>query len=86
MTTTPKRLPYVPTEDEIRLFYKAVWESKDVLHMLIVKVLLYTGIRVSELVNIQLKDIDLTDCRIKINQGKGNKDRVVPFSPVFKKL
>ncbi len=50
----------------------------------IIKVLLYTGVRVSELVNIQLCDIDLTNCRIKINQGKGKKDRVVPFSPVFK--
>ena len=84
VTTTPKRLPYVPTEDEIRLFYKSVWESNDTLHMLIIKVLLYTGIRVSELVNIQLCDVDLTNCRIKINQGKGKKDRVVPFSPVFK--
>ena len=24
------------------------------------------------------------NCRIKINQGKGKKDRVVPFSPAFK--
>jgi integrase/recombinase XerD len=84
VTTTPKRLPYVPTEDEVRLFYKTVWESHDIIPMLIVKVLLYTGIRVSELINIQLCDIDLTNCRIKINQGKGKKDRVVPFSPAFK--
>ena len=33
VTTTPKRLPYVPTEDEIKLFYKSVWESNDMLHM-----------------------------------------------------
>ena len=51
VTTTPKRVPYVPTEDEIRLFYKTVCESNDIIPMLIVKVLLYTGIRVSELVN-----------------------------------
>ncbi|WP_259331277.1 tyrosine-type recombinase/integrase [Legionella bozemanae] len=52
--------------------------------MLILKVLLYTGIRVIELINIQLIDVHLTNCRIKINQGKGKKDRVVPFSPAFK--
>jgi integrase/recombinase XerD len=84
VTTTPTRLPYVPTEDEIRLFYKTVWESNDIILMLIVKVLLYTGVRGSELINIQICDIDLTNCRIKINQGKGKKDRVVPFSPAFK--
>ncbi len=39
-----------------------------------------------ELINIQLADVDLTNCRIKINQGKGKKDRVVPFHQHLKKL
>lgn len=86
VTTTPKRLPYVPTEDDIRLFYKAVWESHDIVPMLIVKVLLYTGIRVSELINIQLTDVDLTNCRIKINQGKGKKIELSLFRQHLKKL
>lgn len=84
VTTTPKRLPYVPTEDEIKRFYNAFWESSETKYILIIKVLLYTGVRVSELVNIRLCDVDLSSCRIKINQGKGKKDRVVPFSPNFK--
>lgn len=84
VTTTTKRLPYVPTEDEIRKFYKAVWNSDDIKYVLIVKTLLYTGIRVSELINITLNDVNLTECQIKINNGKGNKDRVVPFPTNFK--
>ena len=28
VTSLPKRLPYVPTEDEIKRFYKAVWIPK----------------------------------------------------------
>lgn len=84
VTTKPKRLPYVPTEEEIRLFYKVIWESNDLIPMLVVKVLIYTGVRVSELVNITLNDVDLSACQIKINQGKGKKDRVVPFAPAFK--
>lgn len=84
ITTIPKRLPYVPTEDEIKRFYNAFWESSETKHILIIKVLLYTGVRVSELVNIKIYDIDLSNCRIKINQGKGQKDRVVPFAPNFK--
>ncbi|MGQ4006602.1 tyrosine-type recombinase/integrase [Francisellaceae bacterium CB300] len=84
VTTTTKKLPYVPTEDEIRKLYKAVWNSEDIKYVLIVKTLLYTGIRVSELINITLNDVNLTECQIKINSGKGNKDRVVPFPTNFK--
>lgn len=61
-----------------------MWSSEDIKYVLIVKTLLYTGIRVSELINITLNDINLTECQIKINNGKGNKDRVVPFPTNFK--
>jgi integrase/recombinase XerD len=43
----PKKLPYVPTEDEIKRYYEAVWQEKNIQDMLIIKILLYTGIRVS---------------------------------------
>ena len=44
-----------------------------------IKTLLYTGVRVSELVSIRLSDVDLDSCRIRIEQGKGKRDRYVPF-------
>ena len=81
-----RKLPYVPTEDEIKNYYKVVWNSKNFQDMLIIKVLIYTGVRVSELVNIKISDIDLLNCQIRINQGKGNKDRVVPFPQGFKEV
>ncbi|HJO95665.1 MAG TPA: site-specific integrase [Victivallales bacterium] len=84
VTTVSKSLPYVPTESEIKQLYKVIWESHETKHMLIVKVLLYTGVRVSELINIKINDINLESCQIRINKGKGNKDRIVPFSPDFK--
>jgi integrase/recombinase XerD len=46
--------------------------------------LLYTGVRVSELVDIKLVDVDFDRCQIRINNGKGGKDRVVPFPSAFK--
>jgi integrase/recombinase XerD len=49
-----------------------------------IKTLLYTGVRVSELVSIRLTDVDLDSCRIRIEQGKGKKDRYVPFPASFK--
>ncbi len=53
---------------------------------MIVKTLLYTGARVSELINIKLTDVDFNHCQIRINKGKGNKDRIVPFPQSFKEL
>ena len=37
------------------------------------KLLFYTGLRVSELVNIKISDIDIKNNKIFINQGKGAK-------------
>ena len=49
-----------------------------------IKTLLYTGVRVSELISIRIGDVDLDSCRIRIEQGKGKKDRYVPFPASFK--
>jgi integrase/recombinase XerD len=82
----PKNLPYVPSEEEIKKYYAVVFESKNMQNVLIVKTLLYTGARVGELVNIKLDDIDMSNCNIRINNGKGGKDRIVPFPQGFKEV
>jgi Site-specific recombinase XerD len=83
---TSKQLPYVPTEEELKRYYDVVWKAKNLQDMMIVKTLLYTGARVSELINIKLTDVDFHYCQIRINKGKGNKDRIVPFPQSFKEL
>lgn len=40
--------------------------------------LLDTGVRISELVNIRMADIDLVNCLCKVT-GKGRRERLVPF-------
>jgi len=42
--------------------------------------LLDTGVRCSELVQLNLEDLDLVDGRLRVLHGKGNKQRVVPFA------
>ena len=81
-----KKLPTVPTEEEIQRYYQAVWQAKNVQDMVLIKTLLYTGVRVSELVKIKLSDVDLERCQIRINAGKGGKDRIVPFPVTFKEV
>lgn len=82
----PKKLPYVPSEEEIESYYEAVWNSQNVSHMVLIKLLLYTGIRVGELVKVKIEDVNLRQCQIRINGGKGNKDRVVPFPRGFREI
>ncbi len=84
VTTTTKHLPYVPTEEDLKRYYRIVWQTRNVKHMVLIKILLYTGIRVQELVNVKMQDIDFDRCQIRINHGKGNKDRIVPFPNAFK--
>lgn len=43
-------------------------------------VFLFAGLRRSEVLNLMVKDVDLTNNRISIHSGKGNKDRFVPIS------
>ena len=86
VTKKAKKLPYVPTEEEIKKYYEVVWKSKNLLHIIMIKTLLYTGVRVTELINIKLEDVDINNCQIKISNGKGNKDRIVPFPQNFKEV
>ena len=54
--------------------------------MVLIKTLLYTGVRVSEICHIQLSEVDLELYQIHINHAKGGKDRVVPFPASFKEV
>ena len=72
-----KKLPIVLSKEEVkRLFDAADSEKKK----LILMVLYATGLRVSELINLKIKDIDFDEGVIKVVGGKGKKDRVVTVS------
>ena len=43
----PKTLPYVPTENEIRRYYQTVWTARRSGDIVLIKTLLYTGVRVA---------------------------------------
>jgi integrase/recombinase XerC len=45
----------------------------------IVMLFLQSGLRVSELVNLKIQDVDFASREITVRQGKGRKDRVVPL-------
>ena len=84
VTAESKKLPYVPTEAELKKYYEVVWQTKNMQDMMIIKTLLYTGIRVSELIRLNIEDIDFDRYQIRITAGKGKKDRIVPFPKSFR--
>jgi integrase/recombinase XerC len=50
---------------------------------LILELLYSTGIRLSELINLEIRNVDLPNCLIKV-LGKRNKERVIPFPALLK--
>lgn len=78
-----KKLPRVLTADQFRHFYEIVDRADDIQHSLMLRLLFFTGVRVSELCNIKVDDVDLQNCKIFVCQGKGSKDRYVLFGKTF---
>lgn len=80
----PKRKPEIMSEEELNRLYKAVWRASNRMHMVLLKLVLFTGIANEELVNVRLKDVDLGGMRIQIAMEKRNKARQVLFPPFFR--
>ena len=79
----PKRhlqLPKLLNEDELARLFNSLSNKKH-------KAMLFTaysaGLRVSEIVNLKLEDIDSTRMQIFVSKAKGKKDRYVNLSPVL---
>lgn len=76
----PQQLPKLLNEEEIRKLFNALKNKKH-------KAMLFTaysaGLRVSEIVNLKIADIDSKRMQIFIDRGKGKKDRYVNLSLVL---
>ena len=70
--TKPKRLPVALTHHEVQ----GVFEHLSGIHLLMAKLMYGTGMRLMELLQLRIKDIDFELQEIVIRQGKGDKDRV----------
>lgn len=81
--TSTKHLPELMTEEELNRFFKAVWQASNRMHMVMLKLILFTGIRNEELVSLKLKDVDLDGMRIGIELERSDKARQVLFPPFF---
>jgi len=81
-----KKLPrfLYPVEIEALLLAPDVTANTGKRDRAILETLYATGLRVSELVGIDLKDIDLDNAMVKV-KGKGNKERIAPLGSKARK-
>ncbi len=77
-----QKQPEILSKNEVSRLIKAFDYIK---YRQIVRCFYYTGMRLSELVNLKWKDLDFERDVINIRRGKGAKDRIVFFHPVLKK-
>jgi integrase/recombinase XerD len=74
----PKTLPSVLSPQEVLRLLEAATEPRD---RVLLEVAYGCGLRLSELVHLQVADIDSARMVIHVRQGKGHKDRLVPLAP-----
>ena len=72
-------------EVEELLYHFKSDDPKDIREELIFEIIYSTGIRVSELSNLKIKNIDFDNKQIKV-MGKGSKERIVFYGDVLSKL
>jgi integrase/recombinase XerC len=81
-----KKLPYFVEEKQINTLLDEVDFNNNfegIRNKLIIEILYSTGIRLSELKNLKVPDIDFNNLTIKV-LGKRNKERIIPFSNSLK--
>jgi len=74
---TEKKLPQVIDKDFILDRISKIENKK---HKAIISLAFSTGMRVSEIINLKISEIDSERSLINIIKAKGNKDRIIPLS------
>lgn len=73
----PIKLPVAFTTEEISAFIDAI---DDIRYKAIFTTIYASGLRISEIRHLRVKDIDSNQMRLFIYQGKGKRDRWVPLA------
>ena len=72
-----KKIPEILTREEVKSIIDI---TKNLKSRLIIKILYATGLRVSELTNLRLKDLSIDKKEAWVRKGKGSKDRFFKIS------
>lgn len=80
-------IPYIFTAEELKHFFLAIdsyphtsFTNRNTIDPVLFRLLYGSGLRISEALNLQCKDIDIDTGTITIRHAKNNKDRLVPIA------
>jgi integrase/recombinase XerD len=73
----PQKLPEILSVEELLRLFAAVTHPK---HRLALETIYACGLRLGEVTHLKVRDIDRDRMTVRIEQGKGRKDRYVPLS------
>lgn len=73
----PQKLPSILAEEEL---ITLIQKTENLKHRALLMTAYSAGLRVSELVSLQIRDVDSKRMLIHVRAGKGKKDRMVPLS------
>lgn len=80
-----KKLPSVLSIDEInKILDIQTYDNYSIRNKAMLELMYATGLRVSELINLKIYDIDITDSLVR-TMGKGSKERIVPIGEIATK-
>ena len=80
MPKLSKKLPTYLTIDEVNLLLDIkVEDAFSARNKAILELLYSSGLRISELINLEIQNIDFDDCILRVF-GKGSKERIVPMN------
>jgi integron integrase len=74
-----KKPPVLISQSEVQQIFEALTDSPEQNYRLLVQLLYGCGLRLKEVLNIRLQDLDFENHLLHVRQGKGNKDRVLPL-------
>ena len=75
------KLPVVLSRKEIQSLFSTITNHK---HKIILILAYSSGLRISEVIQLQVEDIHFDEFTLKVKNGKGNKDRITIFSQKIK--
>ena len=75
-----EKLPRILSMEEIQCILK---NTKYLKHKAILTTIYSAGLRVGEVLNLKISDIDSQNMRIWVKEGKGCKDRITVLSPIL---
>jgi len=83
----PQRLPRCLAREDIQAILNRVrwypwrYHFEGIRNEALLHLLTYTGLRLQEMLDLEVTDVNLASQEILVRQGKGQKDRIVPIHP-----